>query len=309
MLDLNNFWHLFIIFFTLLGIVALGVLIFVLSRHKLVPDAKAETMGHVWDGDLEELNNPLPRWWLGLFYVTLVFAVLYLLLYPGFGKFSGAFGWTQHTQYQAEIEQADAKFGPLYEKYRGQDLLAVAANPEATKIGERLFATYCTSCHGADARGGRGFPNLRDNDWLYGGTPDAIKASIMQGRSGMMPAWGMALQAEGVRNVTDYVLSLSGREHDAAAAAAGKEKFMQMCVGCHGPSGTGNPMIGAPNLTDSVWLYGANRDTIATSIDRGRSGRMPAHAEFLGEAKVHLLAAYVYGLSQPQPPPQVASGQ
>lgn len=309
MLDLNNFWHLFIIFFTLLGIVALGVLIFVLSRHKLAPDAKAETMGHVWDGDLEELNNPLPRWWLGLFYVTLVFAVLYLLLYPGFGKFSGAFGWTQHTQYQAEIEQADAKFGPLYEKYRGQDLLAVAANPEATKIGERLFSTYCTSCHGADARGGRGFPNLRDNDWLYGGTPDAIKASIMQGRSGMMPAWGMALQAEGVRNVTDYVLSLSGREHDAAAAAAGKEKFMQMCVGCHGPSGTGNPMIGAPNLTDSVWLYGANRDTIATSIDRGRSGRMPAHAEFLGEAKVHLLAAYVYGLSQPQPPPQVASGQ
>lgn len=298
MSDLSLFWHAFIIFFTTLGVVGLFGLIYVLSRQKVKVGAKAETMGHVWDGDLEELNNPLPRWWLNLFYITLVFSIGYLLFYPGFGAFSGMLKWTQVSQYEDEVKAADAKFGPLYEKYRSQDLAAVAADPNARKIGGRLFATYCTGCHGSDARGARGFPNLRDHDWLYGGAPEMIQASIMNGRSGTMPAWGGVLGDGGVADATQYVLSLGGRAHDAGAAARGKEKFAQLCVGCHGADGHGNQMIGAPNLTDNIWLYGGTSEIIARSIRDGRNGRMPAHAEFLGEAKVHLLAAYVWSLSQ-----------
>lgn len=297
MADLNNFWHWFIIFFTVAGIAALFGLIYKLSRAKKTSKANVETMGHVWDGDLEELNNPLPRWWLNLFYITLVFGVGYLLLYPGLGRFAGVLGWTQTGQYDGEIKQATATYGPLYEKFRAQDIATLAANPEANKIGSRLYATYCTGCHGSDARGARGFPNLRDADWLYGGAPEIIEASILTGRTGMMPAWGAVLQADGVANVTQYVLSLSGRAHDAAAATVGKEKYAQLCIACHGPTGTGNPALGAPNLTDAIWLYGAAPEAIATSIRDGRNGRMPAHAEFLGKAKVRLLAAYVFSLS------------
>lgn len=298
MADLNNFWHGFIVFFTVVGIAGLFGLIYMLSRAKKTSKAaKVETMGHVWDGDLEELNNPLPRWWLNLFYITLVFGVIYLLLYPGLGRFGGMLGWTQTGQYDGEMKKAADTYGPLYEKFRTQDVAALAAHPEANKIGSRLYATYCTGCHGSDARGARGFPNLRDSDWLYGGTPELIEASILNGRSGMMPPWGAVLQAEGVANVTQYVLSLSGRTHDATAAAAGKEKFGQLCAGCHGPSGGGNIALGAPNLTDAIWLYSGSPEAIATSIRDGRNGRMPAHAEFLGEAKVRLLAAYVFSLS------------
>ena len=297
MADLSPFWHGFIVFFTVVGIAALFALIYLLARHKKKTSTHVETMGHVWDGDLEELNNPLPRWWLNLFYITLIFGVVYLVLYPGLGTFSGVLGWTQTGQYQQEVQAANASFGPLYEKYRAQDLATVAANPEARKIGERLFAIYCTGCHGSDARGARGFPNLRDTDWLYGGTPEAIEASILHGRTGVMPAWGTILGPEGVSQVTQYVLSLSKQTLEQQVAAAGQEKFAQLCAGCHLPTGTGNPALGAPNLTDNIWLYGGTPAAIAQSVGTGRSGRMPAHAEFLGEAKVHLLAAYVFSLA------------
>lgn len=297
MADLSLFWHSFIVFFTVVGIVVLFALIYLLALHKKKSGTDVETMGHVWDGDLEELNNPLPRWWLNLFYITLIFGVVYLLLYPGLGTFSGVLGWSQTGQYQQEVQAANTSFGALYEKYRGQDLVTVAANPEARKIGERLFAIYCTGCHGSDARGARGFPNLRDSDWLYGGAPDTIEASILHGRTGVMPAWGTLLGPEGVSQVTQYVLSLSKQTHEQQAAAAGQEKFAQLCAGCHLPTGTGNPALGAPNLTDNIWLYGGTPAAIAQSVSSGRSGRMPAHAEFLGEAKVHLLAAYVFSLA------------
>jgi cytochrome c oxidase cbb3-type subunit 3 len=294
----SNFWNWFIIIGVVGGIIAMFWLILWQSERRRASEEKAKPMGHVWDGDLQELNNPLPRWWLNLFYLTLVFSIIYLILYPGLGTFVGALGWTQIGQYDREIAVAKKQFDPLYEKYLKEDLKALATNKDAVKTGERLFVNYCTTCHGSDARGAKGFPNLRDNDWLYGGEPDTIKATIMTGRQGVMPAWGAALGGnEGVFQVSEYVLSLSGRRVNEEAAVAGKEKYKQLCVACHGADGRGNLALGAPNLTDDIWLYGGSQKSVMESIDKGRSGRMPAHNEFLGEAKVHLLAAYVYSLS------------
>lgn len=295
----SGFWSWYIIVGVVGGIVGMFWLNRWMSGSTVKTGEKAKPMGHVWDEDLQELNNPLPRWWLNLFYVTLVFGVGYLVLYPGLGTWRGLLGWTETGQYDREMAAADKQYGPLYDKYLKEDLKVVAADPEALKTGERLFVNYCSSCHGSDAGGGPGFPNLRDDDWLYGGDPQTIQTTIMNGRQAAMPAWGAVLGPEGVSNVAEYVLSLSGRSTDAAAAAAGKEKFQQLCVACHGPEGKGNQAMGAPNLTDNIWLYGGTKKIIMQTIDKGRNGRMPAHAEFLGEAKVHLLAAYVYSLSHP----------
>ena len=292
----SKFWEWYIFILVVLSIAACFALVIWMSRGRK-PGAKAESHGHVWDGDLEELNNPLPVWWLYMFYITLVFGIVYLLIYPGSGVFAGAFKWSEVGQYEQEMKVAEQKYGPLYEKYRTQDIKLVATNPEALKIGQRLYMTYCTACHGSDAGGGPGFPNLRDQDWLYGGQPENIKASIADGRNGAMPPWGAVLGAEGVHNVSEYVMSLSGRQVNAEAAATGKEKYRQLCIACHGADGQGNPAMGAPNFTDNVWLYGGSQAAIMKSISDGRSGRMPAHGEFLGEAKVHLLAAYIYSLS------------
>jgi len=291
----SKFWEWYILILVGLSFAFCFALVIWMSRGK--KPAKIESHGHVWDGDLEELNNPLPVWWLYMFYFTLVFGIIYLLIYPGSGVFSGAIKWSEVGQYKQEMKVAEQKYGPLYEKYRAQDIKAVAANPKALKIGQRLFMTYCTACHGSDAGGGPGFPNLRDQDWLYGGQPESIKASIAMGRNGAMPPWGAVLGADGVHNVSEYVMSLSGRKVNTEAAVVGKEKFQQLCVACHAADGKGNPAMGAPNFTDNVWLYGGSQAAIMKSISDGRSGRMPAHGEFLGEAKVHLLAAYIYSLS------------
>lgn len=295
----SGFWNWYIVIPVVVGIVAMFVLSGWMTETARKADKKPELRAHVWDEDLQELNNPLPRWWLNLFYITLVFGIGYLVLYPGLGTFSGILGWTETGQYEKEIAVADKQFNPLYEKYLQEDIKALAANRVALKTGARLFVNYCTGCHGSDAGGAPGFPNLRDDDWLYGGDPATIKASIMNGRTGAMPAWGAALGPEGVANVAEYVLSLSGRSTDATAAAAGKEKFQQLCVACHGPDGKGNQALGAPNLTDNIWLNGGSKQAIKETIANGRTGRMPANAEFLGEAKAHLLAAYVYSLSHP----------
>lgn len=292
----SGFWVWFIAIPTLAGILGMAWFVY---RYSGRPAAgqKVETMGHVWDETLAEYNNPLPRWWLNLFYITLVFGFVYLLLYPGLGSFAGFFKWTQTTQYDAEVGAADERYGPIYDKYVKQDLQAVAANPEALAIGKRLFSTYCTQCHGSDARGARGFPNLTDNDWLWGGEPAKIKETITNGRLGMMPAWEPVIGHEGVVSAAEYALSLSGRQVDSAVAAKGKELFAKNCAACHGADGKGNQMLGAPNLTDEVWLHGASQERVLESVGKGRQGRMPPHQEFLGEAKVHLLAAYVYSLS------------
>ena len=285
----------------------LGTWIFlkVQTTRKLAPGEKAELMEHTWDGDLQDFNNPLPRWWLGLFYGTMVFALAYLALWPGLGNFAGVLGWTSKGEYEAEVKAAEAKFQPVYAGFMKQDIATVAANPDARAIGKNLFLTYCSQCHGSNAAGAKGFPNLTDNDWLYGGEPDTIKATITNGRIAAMPAWGPILGEQKVKQVANYVLSLSGRNHDAALATAGKTVFAENCAACHTPDGTGMKAMGAPNLTDKVWLYGGSEAAIIETITKGRNGTMPAMAQTLGttsnkEAKLHLLAAYVYGLSHQQ---------
>ncbi|UCC56926.1 MAG: cytochrome-c oxidase, cbb3-type subunit III [Gammaproteobacteria bacterium] len=296
----SSFWNWYIIIPTVAGIIACFLLIRWLSTA-IKPEDQTKTMGHVWDEDLEELNNPLPRWWLNMFYITLFFGIGYLVLYPGLGSFSGMLGWTSLGQYQEEMDKADSKYGPLFSKYAAMDIIDVADDAEARRMGERLFVNYCATCHGSDARGARGFPNLRDNVWQYGGDPATIEQTILNGRSGVMPSWQEALGGEaGVADMTEYVFSLSGRKADAEAVQRGQEKYEMLCVACHGPDGTGNQALGAPNLTDNVWLYGGSRKRVMESIAIGRNGVMPSNREFLGEDKVHLLAAYVYSLSTGQ---------
>lgn len=298
----SGFWNIYIVVLTLIGIIGCGVLLWSQSKHKITlpPGSKVqtETTGHMWDEDLTELNTPMPRWWMWLFYITIVFSLAYLVLYPGLGDYAGKLGWQSAGAYQQELKQAEAEYGPLFAKYQQQDLKAVAADPQARAIGERLFLTYCAQCHGSDARGSKGFPNLTDNDWLYGGEPDVIKTTILNGRNGMMPPMAAAVGSEkDVENVAHYVLSLSGSTADPIKSVLGKPKFAAACAACHGADGHGNQMLGAPNLSDKIWLYGGSADTIMETIRKGRANAMPGFKDFLGEAKVHVLAAYVWGLS------------
>jgi cytochrome c oxidase cbb3-type subunit 3 len=303
----NGFWDIYITVLTLLGIAGCGLLLWSQSKHKVQRPAGAsadpETTGHVWDEDLTELNTPMPRWWMWLFYITIVFALAYLFLYPGLGTYAGKLGWKSSGEYQQELRKADAEYGPLFSKYLQQDLKLVAADPQAHAIGERLFLTYCAQCHGSDARGSKGFPNLTDKDWLYGGEPDVIKTTILHGRNGQMPSMAAALGSDkDVENVAHYVLSLSGSTADPIKTVFGKTKFAA-CAACHGAGGQGNPALGAPNLSDKIWLYGGSAETIMETIRKGRSNAMPAFEDFLGEAKVQVLAAYVWSLSNENPEP------
>ena len=298
----SGFWNWYIALITLLSIAGCAILLWSQSTHKarLGADGKPEaTTGHVWDEDLTELNTPMPRWWMGLFYLTIVFALAYLVLYPGLGTYAGQLGWQSGGEYKAELKKADADYGPLFARYAGQGVEAIAADPQARAIGERMFMNYCAQCHGSDARGNRGFPNLTDGDWLHGGDPATIKATIMQGRVGQMPPMGAALGSDkDVEAVAHYVRNLSGLTADPIQVAFGKPKF-GACVACHGAEGKGNPMLGAPNLSDKVWLYGGSAETVMETIRKGRTNTMPAFGEFLGEAKVQVLTAYVWGLSHP----------
>jgi cytochrome c oxidase cbb3-type subunit 3 len=292
----SGFWSIYIGIITIVSIIACGVLLQVMSTRK-VPGSQAETTGHSWDEDLLELNNPLPRWWIWLFYITIVFGLVYLVLYPGLGTFGGSSQWTSKKQYEEEVAQAEAQSAPMYEKYAKTDLKQLAADPAALAIGQKLFLNNCAQCHSSDARGGKGYPNLADTDWMYGGDPQTIKETIANGRKGVMPPWGAVLGDEGVKDMAHYVLSLNGRTFDSLRAARGKEKFMTTCVACHGPEGKGNPAIGAEDLTKVSLLYGADEPALIETISKGRIDIMPAQKELLGEARVHILAAYVWSLS------------
>ncbi|MFN0038849.1 MAG: cytochrome-c oxidase, cbb3-type subunit III [Burkholderiales bacterium] len=292
----SDFWSYYVSIITVVSIIACAVLLWKVSRQR-VTVSKTETMGHVWDETLEEYNNPLPNWWRWLFYLTIVIGFIYLALYPGLGKFAGSYKWTSAGQYEAEEAKATETFGPLFAKYAAMDIPAVAADPQAREIGQRLFLNYCSQCHASDARGSRGFPNLADKDWLYGGDPATIKATIKDGRNGIMPPMKAVIGEDGVKAVTNYLLSLSGAAHDNSLANNGRQVFAKNCAVCHGADGKGNFAFGAPNLTDSNWLYGGSEATIAETIHKGRNNQMPPWGDFLGEAKVHLLAGYVWGLS------------
>lgn len=292
----SGFWNAYVMVLVFLSI---SFCVFVLvSNTTKRPSGPVGLHDHVWDETLQEYNNPLPRWWMYMFWITIIFAITYLSMYPGFGNNQGKLGWSAVGQWEAEQKAAAEKYGPIFAKYKGMDLNAVAADKEANAMGQRLFLTYCAQCHGADAKGAKGFPNLTDADWLYGGEPDTIKTTILGGRMGMMPPFGPALGADGVKDVANYVRSLSGLAHDSLRAQRGKELFTQNCVACHGPEAKGTPAMGAPNLTDKTWLYGSSEATIIETVTKGRTNQMPAFQAFLGEDKVHLLAAYVLSLSK-----------
>lgn len=291
---INSGWSLFVSVITALSILACAWILWYVGKQKVGP--AGETTGHVWDENLVELNNPMPRWWMGLFYITIVFAIAYLVLYPGMGSFAGVLGWTQTGQHEAEAKQLDALAKPLYDGFMKKNVADLARDSNAKGVGERLFLNNCAQCHGSDGRGAKGYPNLTDGDWLWGGDAEAIKTSIVKGRAGLMPPMAAAVGSEAdVENLVQYVMSLSGAG-DPTKAALGKDKFA-VCGACHGADGKGNPALGAPNLTDNVWLHGGGQVMVAEAIRKGRGGVMPAHEGRLTEGQLHVLTAYVWGLS------------
>jgi len=296
------FWDYYVAIISIVSVIGCAVFLWMQSKRtiKVTLNAQGEpqTTGHVWDGDLQEFHNPMPRWWILLFYITVVFSILYLILYPGLGtQWQGVLKWTQTGQYQSEVKAADERFGPIFAAFAKEPVEKIAFDPKARQIGERIFLNNCAQCHGSDARGSRGFPNLTDSEWMYESTPDAIKLTIVNGRNGVMPPMAAALgDKEGVLDVANYVLSLSDSAHDSVRAARGKEKFAA-CAACHGPEAKGNPALGAPDLTNKIWLYGGTVATITETITNGRNNVMPKHGDLLTEPEVHLVAAYVWSLT------------
>ncbi|MBY6016595.1 cytochrome-c oxidase, cbb3-type subunit III [Ferrimonas balearica] len=311
-----------IVIFCVLAVMVGSLLLLIWCQKDKMGKEEGESMGHTFDG-IEEINNPLPKWWSYMFVLTIVFGVGYLALYPGMGNFAGLLNWTSankqvvnleqsreqaeaaraegataRVQYDREVAAADDHFGPIFQAFAARSIEDLAQDDEAKKIGQRLFLQNCSQCHGSDAKGSRGFPDLTDGGWLYGGDPQTIKTTILNGRRGMMPPkGGLPITDEEIPALAEYVLSLSGRDHDANQLAAGQAAFMKGCFACHGMDGKGNPLLGAPNLTDDAWVYGGSRGYIIESITNGRAGVMPAWKDLLGEDKVHLITAYVYSLS------------
>jgi cytochrome c oxidase cbb3-type subunit 3 len=294
----SNFWSVYVAGITVVSILACGLLLWLTSKVE-APTTGDNTTGHVWDGDLREMNNPLPRWWVWLFVITIVFSLVYLALYPGLGSYPGILTekWTQEVQYEKEVAKGNAEVAPLYAKFAAMTPEEVSRDPQAHAIGERLFMNNCAQCHGSDAQGSKGFPNLTDADWLHGGTPEKIKETLTLGRIGMMPPMGAAVgSADDVKNVANYVLSLSGSPHDSVRAALGKPKFAA-CAACHGMDGKGNQALGSANLTDDIWLHGYGENAIIAMINNGKTNQMPAQADKLTSSQIQVLASYVWGMS------------
>ena len=292
----SGFWSLYVAGITLAGVFACALLLWVTARKKVAASSD-NTTGHVWDENLTEMNNPLPLWWVGLFVITIVFGLGYLAAYPGLGTYQGELKWTQKGEYDAEVAKANEELQPLYAQFTARKPEELAGDANAMAIGERLFMNNCAQCHGSDARGSKGFPNLADGDWLHGGSTDKIKETITKGRIGMMPPMAAAVGTpDDVKNVAHYVLSLSNSPHDSVRAQLGKSKFTA-CAACHGLDGKGNTAVGAPNLTDDTWLHGWGEQAIVNMVTNGKTNQMPAQEEKLTPAQIHVLSAYVWGLS------------
>ncbi len=302
-------WSYYVAIIAIGGVLACALLLWQQGRQKVraASDAGDNSTGHVWDEDLRELNHPLPRWWMWMFYLTIVFGLAYMVIYPGAGSYGGKLGWTSAGAYETERTALEARIAPIYAGFTAQTPEQLGSDADAMAVGNRLFLNNCAQCHGSDARGSKGFPNLTDKDWLHGGTADAIRTSIAEGRHGIMPPMAAAVGTpDDVRNVAQYVLSLSGRENDPVRANLGRSKFAA-CAACHGADGKGNPMLGAPNLTDRIWLYGGAESDIVFAINNGRQGVMPAHKERLTEAQIHVLTGYVMNLSGNRAPAATAA--
>jgi len=296
----NNFWSWYVAALTLVGIVGALVLLWATARKKM-PERSDNTTGHVWDEDLREANNPMPRWWMWLFVFTVIYSLLYLVAYPGLGDYPGEMGWSTRGEYESAMTNAEKELAPLYAGFSAKSTEQLAGDANAMAVGERLFMNNCAQCHGSDARGSKGFPNLADSDWLHGGSAEKIKETLTGGRKGQMPPMAAAVGTpDDVRNVAQYVLSLSGGPHDSVRAQLGKSKFTA-CAACHGVDGKGNTAIGAPNLADDIWLHGWGEQAIVDIVNKGKTNEMPAQAGKLTEAQIHLLTAYVWGLSNKAP--------
>lgn len=300
---LSGGWSTYIALVALIGIFWCIWLLFSQRKAKVIhtPDGAVADTGHVWDGDLRELNNPLPRWWMWMFLLTCIFGLVYLVLFPGLGSFPGIMGYSTRSSLMQSMETSNEELKPVMAKYVNMDIVDVAADPKALEMGQRLFLNSCAQCHGSDAGGAKGFPNLTDGDWLYGGSPENIKATITYGRGGAMPAFGSLLTSVQIKDVANYIRSLSGLPEDDLKAARGAEVFKTYCVACHGPDAKGNVAIGAPNLTDRTWLYGSSENTIIETLLKGRNGVMPAQDKVLSPEKIQLLTAYVWSLSNNKP--------
>jgi cytochrome c oxidase cbb3-type subunit 3 len=293
---IHGFWSVYVAAFAIAGIAGCALLLWLTARKKVTARAD-NTTGHIWDEDLTEMNNPLPLWWVGLFVLTIVFSAGYLVFYPGLGSYEGRLKWSTHSEYQAEVDEATRQLEPLYAQFTQRKVEELAGDGNAMAIGERLFMNNCAQCHGSDARGSKGFPNLADGDWLHGGSGEKIAETITKGRTGTMPPWAAAVgTSEDVKNVAHYVLSLSNSPHDSVRSQLGKSKFTA-CAACHGMDGKGNAALGAPNLTDDIWLHGWGEQAIVAMINNGKVNEMPAQHDKLTPAQIHVLASYVWGLS------------
>ena len=289
---MSAFWNWYIILFVLANVAGILWLLLATARRKR-GDIEQATTGHVWDEDLQELNNPLPLWWLGLFLISVVFTACYLSFYPGLGATTGVLGWTSNKEVAADLADNNRKLETVFARFRNQPIEQLEHDQQALTLGHNVFVNNCAACHGSDARGAKGYPNLADDDWLYGGATETVMTTISKGRNGVMPPWGPALGDQGVEEVANYVLTLSGQKADAALAAGGKARFATLCVACHGADGKGNQILGAPNLTDNIWLYGGTLEDIKATVKNGRNGRMPAWEATLGPDRVRLAAAWV----------------
>ncbi|AGA33836.1 Cytochrome c oxidase subunit CcoP [Thioalkalivibrio nitratireducens DSM 14787] len=312
--DMTTFWHWWVVGLTVANILGMVWLILWTSKKRPGEVAQGEEMGHTWDG-LSEYNNPLPRWWLWMFWITIVFSVIYLILYPGLGRFAGLLGWhsgnmlnVEDSQYHREMQRAEERYQPIFAAMAERGIPALARDFDSLTTGRRLYLNYCAICHGADARGARGFPDLANGVWQWGGSPDEIKKTILHGihydgdpntRRGEMPAHGAFMDSEAIEQTAHYVLQLSGRpDADASLASAGEAHYNTYCMACHGADGTGMTALGAPDLTQDTWTFGGSLEDIKTSIAAGRKGEMPGFLDLLGEDRVHVLSAYVYSLDR-----------